>query len=251
MSTAYFSIAPALAPFLRPRLRGPEPVTVSFVGRQSVKHLVEALGVPHTEIGEVLVNGVSAVMSRITEDQDRIGILEAVGKPAGPPRFILDCHLGRLAAYLRMLGLDSAYRSDFDDDEVMSIAVSEQRILLTRDRRLLMHKVIREGYSPRSLEPLQQLAEVVHRFQIDEEMMPFTRCMHCNQLLQPAPKASVLEQLEPLTARYFDEFSVCPGCHKVYWKGSHHEKMQAIIKDLRGMGGLHEHPNSAADAEVE
>jgi hypothetical protein len=131
-----------------------------------------------------------------------------------------------------MLGLDCLYHNAYDDDELVRISVAEGRILLTRDRRLLMHKIITKGYLLRSLDPTEQLYEVVQRYGLVKWVRPFERCMNCNQPLQAVRKETVLEKLEPLTKKYYDEFKLCPACDQVYWKGSHYERMLQVIENL-------------------
>jgi uncharacterized protein with PIN domain len=147
-----------------------------------------------------------------------------------PPRFLLDNHLGRLASHLRMLGFDCLYRNDFEDLEMSQIVQREERILLTRDRRLLMRKAVAYGYCLRSLDPQEQTIEVLRRFDLASEIIPFSRCLRCNHPLEPVGKEAVLERLEPLTRKYFDEFQICPACRQIYWKGSHYEHMLELIR---------------------
>jgi uncharacterized protein len=206
---------------------------LTFRGPQSVKHLIESLGIPHTEIGVLMANGSLIGQGYIVHDGDQIEVRpEAPEICQSEPRFILDCHLGRLAARLRMLGLDCLYRSDYDDPELAEISVNDGRILLTRDRRLLMQKRITRGYLLRSLDPEEQLQEVVRRYTLGDWIKPFRRCLRCNHPLEPVRKQDVLERLEPLTRLYFEEFHICPACHQIYWKGSHYDKMQKLIEQL-------------------
>lgn len=233
MSTAQFVFHGRLNDFL-PRDRREQLIRLHFRGRQSVKHLAESLGVPHPEVGAVYVNGHAGALDNITGDGD---IIELHPVPDGcpvEPRFILDGHLGRLAAYLRMLGFDCLYENNYSDAELAQTGQQEERILLTRDRRLLMRKAVIHGYCLRSLEPVEQLGEVIRRFALAARIVPFHRCLRCNHPLQPADKESVLNRLEPLTKLYFDEFQVCPACQQVYWKGSHYERMQRLITQVSG-----------------
>jgi uncharacterized protein with PIN domain len=205
-----------------------------FSGPQSAKHLIESVGIPHTEIGSVLANGIAADPGYLVQSGD---VVEVFGNPPGrewvhEPRFVLDGHLGRLAAHLRMLGLDCHYQNDIDDAELASISVAEERILLTRDRRLLMHKSLTRGYLLRSLEPHEQLLEVLHRYALRKWIRPFQRCIRCNHPLEPVEKEAIIERLEPLTKLYFHEFRICPACQQIYWKGSHFERMQKLIASL-------------------
>jgi len=234
MKTVRFDFAPSLQPLLQRDRRG-HPVDLRFRGPQSVKHLIESVHIPHTEIGSLSVNGERIGLEYIVHDRDRIEV-----RPAPPveleeePRFVLDGHLGRLAAHLRMLGLDCLYNNSYEDNELVRISVEEERILLTRDRMLLMHKVITWGYLLRSLDSTEQLHEVVERFGLAKWVRPFQRCMNCNHPLEPVEKEAVLDKLEPLTKKYYEDFKLCPACGQLYWKGSHYEKMTRLIENLSG-----------------
>ena len=231
MSTAYFLFFGRLRDFL-PSNQRDQSIRVEFRGRQSIKHLAESLGVPHPEMGPVQINAQEGTLNTITEDGDQVQIRPIPDGHPVAPRFLLDNHLGRLAAYLRILGFDSLYRNDYSDDEVASILQHEERILLTRDRRLLMRKVVLHGYCPRSLDSLEQLSEVVQRFDLAQRVVPFHRCLRCNHPLETVSKEAVLDRLEPLTKLYFYEFMICPSCKQVYWKGSHYERMQRIVEKI-------------------
>ena len=205
-------------------------LTVDFHERQSVKHLAESLGVPHPEIGPVQVNGQEGTLSTITQAGDRVEVHPIPNGCPIEPRFVLDSHLGRLAAYLRMLGFDCLYQNDYDDEELAQIAQREARILLSRDRRLLMRKAVTYGYCLRSLDSIEQLSEVMQRFDLTKRIVPFHRCLRCNHPLEPVEKEVVFDRLEPLTKLYFDEFQICPACKQIYWKGSHYEQMKKLIE---------------------
>jgi uncharacterized protein with PIN domain len=232
MKVARFDFDPDLQPLLKRDLRG-EPFDLRFQGPQSVKHLIESLQIPHTEIGPLRVNGNNIGLGYIVHDGDRIEV-----RPVPPvdledePRFVLDGHLGRLASHLRMLGLNCLYDNSYEDDELVHVSVEEKRILLTRDRLLLMQKVITQGYLLRSLISTEQLHEVVQRYGLVRWVRPFQRCMNCNHPLETVKKEMVLEKLEPLTKKYYDDFKLCPACNQVYWKGSHYEHMMELIKQV-------------------
>jgi len=235
MKVARFDFALSLLPLLKRDLRE-QPVNLHFQGPQSVKHLIESLHIPHTEIGPLIANGESIGLDYIVHDGDRIEVRQvAPEKLEEEPRFVLDGHLGRLASHLRMLGLDCLYHNAYEDADLVRISLEERRILLTRDRMLLMHKVITQGYLLRSLNSTQQLHEVVERFGLVKWVRPFQRCMNCNHPLEPVEKETVLEKLEPLTKKYYDEFKLCFACDQVYWKGSHYAKMVRVIENLSGM----------------
>lgn len=230
MKVATFDFDPALQPLLKRDLRE-QPVEMHFQGAQSIKHLIESLGIPHTEIGPLRANGEHIGQEYITQDRDRIKVqpVAPVQDGTSEPRFVLDGHLGRLASHLRMLGLDCLYNNAYEDEELVHISVEQGRILLTRDRLLLMHRVITGGYLVRSLNSIEQLYEVVHRYGLVKWIKPFERCMNCNHPLETVAKETVLEKLEPLTKKYYDEFKLCPACDQVYWKGSHYERMLEVV----------------------
>ncbi len=231
MSTADFSFQGRLNDFL-PRHQKGKVISVEFRERQSVKHLAESLGVPHPEIGQVQINNQAGMLDALTQDHDRIEIHPILDGFPTEPGFILDVHLGRLATYLRMLGFDCLYRNDYADDELADIVQREGCILLSRDRRLLMRKAVIHGYCLRSLDPREQLKEVLQRFDLAKRMIPFHRCVRCNHPLEPVGKEDILDRLEPLTKKYFDAFQICPACQQIYWKGSHVEHMQELIEQL-------------------
>jgi hypothetical protein len=246
---AVFHFHDELNDLLPRRLRG-KPVRHAFDWRASIKDMVESLGVPHTEI-ELIVAGGSAVgFDYIVQPEDDIHVyprFDAVTAPGAvrlrppqpaPPRFVLDVHLGRLAAYLRMLGFDAVYGDtnnhavDFDDAALAAIAHDEQRILLTHDIGLLKRSIVIYGYWLRSMEPRHQLEEVMRRFDLRRYVEPFRRCLKCNGLLVPVDKQQVLDRLQPDTARYVDEFHQCQQCGQVYWKGVHTDRMQKLIDEV-------------------
>lgn len=214
-----------------------QAVVSSFQGSQSVKHLVESLGVPHVEVKRIEVHHELVEFNYLVQDGDLVHVYpyepeDFLSDQDTPPQFVLDTHLGQLAAYLRMLGMDAEYRNDFDDNELAEIASETGRVLLTRDRRLLMRKIIERGYWLRSKMPRAQLREVSTRYNLYSRVVPFSRCMHCNGSLKSVSKEQVLDRLEPLTKRFFFEFHRCPDCNQIYWKGSHYEQMRHFIDEF-------------------
>jgi uncharacterized protein with PIN domain len=236
MPSAQFIFHAELNDFLPAARRG-LPVMLTYASHQSLKHLVESLGVPHVEVGSLMVSGQPASPSLRPPDGSRVEVFPAHSLPPSGPLFVADNHLGRLAAYLRMLGLDTLYRNDYHDNELAEIASQGERILLTRDRRLLMRKAVLFGYCPRHLEPLDQLAELLQRYALAAPAaQAFQRCLRCNTLLLPVSKQTVLDRLLPLTRLYYEEFYVCPGCDQVYWHGSHVERMQDMLRTVSAPG---------------
>ncbi|MBA7577999.1 hypothetical protein ES708_19855 [subsurface metagenome] len=212
--------------------------------KQSVKDAIESLGIPHTEIDLILVNGQSVSFDYHILPDDNISVYPVFesldisrvtrlrNKPLRIPSFILDVHLGKLAKYLRMTGFDTLYENRLDDNEIVEIALREKRIILTRDIGLLKHKVVTHGYWIRSQKPVEQFTETARRFDLFSKFKPFRRCTVCNGLVKKTRKQSVIHQLKPRTKIYFDEFFKCSSCGKVYWKGSHFERMQKLIFEL-------------------
>ena len=153
--------------------------------------------------------------------------------PLRDPRFVLDVHLGRLAAYLRMLGFDTLYRNDYDDPTLADISADEHRILLTCDLRLLMRKQITHGYFVRARQPHKQILEILARFDLYNNQKQFTRCMHCNGKTRAVKKKDIETQLLPKTKKFYDVFYQCESCNKIYWQGSHYLKMKDMINKIR------------------
>jgi uncharacterized protein len=218
---------------LAPGLRG-RKLEKTFHAPGSVKDLFESFGVPHTEVGSVLVNGVDVDFGRLVVDGDVVEVRPVAGFMSAGTGFVLDVHLGRLAAFLRMLGFDALYRSCFEDAELARISATKSRVLLTRDRGLLMRNEVVLGYWLRNTDSRLQTEEVVRRFGLAQSVRPWTRCMACNGLLQPVAKADVLGRIPPRTAECHEEFSECSACRRVYWKGSHYERMQRWVEELIG-----------------
>jgi len=198
-------------------------VTVPVDGVSSLVHIVESLGVPRTEIGELRVDG------------DAIEVLPVRRPQRYPdPRFVLDVHLGTLARRMRLLGLDTAYRNDAADAELVAQAAAEERILLTQDRGLLRRRALPAGGYVRGSRPDDQLRDVLDRF--DPPLAPWTRCPACNGRLAPVPKREVEHLLEPGTRRSYDEFSRCPACGRPYWRGAHAKRLHAIVLAAKRRG---------------
>ncbi len=215
-------------------------------GTTSIKDLIESCGVPHPEVDVILINGMGVDFHYHLLEEDRIEVYPVLPdhsfenachlqkRPLDDHRFIADGHLGKLTRYLRLLGFDVAYSANADDSAILNIMQAEERALLTRDRRLLMHKVVRHGYCPRSDQPIDQLLEVIQRFGLDNAINPFSHCLNCNGLLQPVDKSEILNQLEPLTRQYYDSFARCESCENIYWQGSHYDHLAGLINKIQG-----------------
>jgi uncharacterized protein with PIN domain len=208
----------------------------------TTKHMIEALGVPHTEVELLLVNGESSGLERILEEGDRVAVYPRfvqidvaplVRLPQQPPgrlRFVADAHLGGLARLLRMAGFDTIYRNTMEDGEIEGLAMDGGRIVLTRDRELLKRRGVEFGCYVRALHPQEQLHEVFDRYRLAERARPFTLCLHCNAPLRSVTKAEVLERLPPAVCASQEEFTVCDCCGRVFWKGSHWKRMAGMLQ---------------------
>jgi uncharacterized protein with PIN domain len=220
-------------------------VTRTFDVPGSVKDVIEACGVPHTEVDLILANGESVDFSYRVTDGDRISVypvFEAFDissvvrvrpRALRDMRFVLDVHLGRLAKYLRLLGFDTLYSNVWSDHELVVISTGQHRILLTRDVGLLKHGSVTHGYYVRATNPRQQLIEIVRRFHLAEHLLPFTRCMECNGLLEPAEKADIADRLPPATRDRFDKYRTCTTCERIYWRGSHYRRLNEIVEEAQ------------------
>lgn len=222
--------------------RSDQTVVRQLREKTSVKDAIEACGVPHPEIDLVLVDDQPVGF----EHQLQVGATIDVYPVPAPTRlfsatrlqrrerkrFVADGHLGKLTRGLRLLGIDVAYSPLALDAELVTCAVAEERALLTRDRALLMHAAVRDGYYPRSQLAEEQTREVVTRFALRPAIRPFTRCLHCNGLLASVPKSEIVEQLEPLTRIYYETFRRCQQCDRIYWSGSHFDKLLARVERL-------------------
>jgi hypothetical protein len=215
--------------FLAPRNRQGS-VRVPCDGTSTIGHLVEALGVPLTEVGSLVAGGQVVARSYRPAGGDvvEVGPVSRPQRvPHGPPRFLLDVHLGTLARRLRLVGVDSAYSNDADDNELIAIANERRRVLLTRDRGLLRRRSLWLGGYVRGDQPDDQLRDVLERFA--PRLAPWTVCTACNGRLTVVPKAEVEGLLQPGTRRTYEAFARCPACGQVYWRGAHGQRLARIV----------------------
>ncbi|NMC26733.1 MAG: Mut7-C ubiquitin/RNAse domain-containing protein [Syntrophomonadaceae bacterium] len=232
--------------FITPERQG-KTFDHSFNGSASVKDVIESLGVPHTEVDLILIDGNSAPFSDLLEGGESVAVYPAFKNldlgdtskvrpmPLSEYRFVLDSHLGKLAAYLRMLGFDAIYRNMFDDADIAAISARDKRILLTCDHGLLKRKEVVYGCFIRSKLPALQLKEVLTRFDLFSKIRPFTRCMKCNGILEPVDKESIISRLPAKVDEFYDEFSKCRDCGQLYWPGTHYERMKELISNVAHM----------------
>lgn len=228
----------------RPRGARPRVVDRPVGPAQTVKDVIEAAGIPHTEVGLIVVDGEAVGFEHRLGGGERVAVyprFEALPlpenvnlAPADRPdeRFVADVHLGRLVRWLRLLGVDTWYRVDADDEELAGISVGDDRTLLTRDVGLLKRGPVRRGYWVRATRPRAQVVEVLRRFPLGPAAVPFSRCLVCNGVLQPVAKEAVAGQVPPRSYAAFDEYRRCPDCARVYWSGTHHERLVELVREL-------------------
>lgn len=244
MKRAHFRFYEELNDFL-PVEKKKTAFTHHFKDWASIKDMIEALGVPHTEVDLILVNGQAVDFSYLVQNNDRISVYPAFEsfdisavtqlrkQPLREAKFVLDVHLGKLASYLRLFGFDALYRNDFSDEALAEISSRDRRILLTRDRRLLTRSIVTHGYYLRETSPRKQLVEVLKRFDLFKSLAPFSRCLACNTPLQDIAKEEISHRLPPQVNEKFDAFAHCPACDKIYWQGSHYDKMKNFVETVK------------------
>jgi uncharacterized protein with PIN domain len=243
MKLAYFRFYEELNEFL-PKEKRKVSFLYEFLGKPSVKDAIEALGVPHVEVDLVLVNGESVDFSYnlkggenisvypVFEGLDITPVIRLREKPLREVKFILDAHLGRLAKYLRLCGFDTLFSSRYSDPEIVHVAEKEKRIILTRDRDILKNNRVTHGYWIRSQKHDEQLKEVFSRFDLKDQISFFERCIRCNTILEDVRKEDITDRLKENTRRYYSRFKLCPDCDRIYWSGSHYEKMKSLITQV-------------------
>lgn len=245
MAVAYFQFYAELNDFL-PRNKRQVKINHFFTERASIKDMIESLGVPHPEVDYIKVNDKYVDFSYIVQDEDTINVypisvnilttptISVRPKTPSDIRFVLDIHLGKLATSLRLLGFDTLYRNDYADEELAEISHTQVRILLTRDKGLLMRSLVTYGYYVRSTNPQQQILEVLRRFNLFNLVSPFQRCLRCNGLLENIAKERIIDLLPESVQLQNNEFHRCQNCAQVYWKGTHYERLQQFIDGVIG-----------------
>lgn len=238
--TAYFRFYEELNDFL-PGNKRKKRFSHKFSGKPTIKNIIESLGIPHTEIDLILVNGKSEDFNYHLKSEDNVSVypvfesfdispvIRLRSKPLRKVKFIIDVQLGKLARNLRLLGFDSIYSNASSDDQIVEQSLKNKRIILTRDIDLLKRKSVTHGYWVRNTNPELQTMEIINRFDLRNLVDSFTRCMDCNGEIIIQNKQQIEEQLQPNTIKYYDKFFKCIDCSKIYWQGSHYQKMKKKI----------------------
>ena len=235
--------------FKRRKNRGRE-IIYPLERKTSIKHIIESLGVPHTEIGKIVVKDKEVDFNYIPANSQKITVLPIIPpfdvtrpsflrqEPLQKMRFVVDVNVGKLALLLRMLGLDAEYSPKFLDKDILSFCKKEKRIVLSKDTGLLECRQIIFGRHVRSIYPDDQLSEVLDFFGIKGPFNFFSRCLRCNNKLSLVNKKDILHRLEPKTKKYFNRFKICSQCNRIYWRGSHYEKMKTRLLKMTDEAGM-------------
>ena len=216
-----------------------------FKGRPAIKNTIQAIGVPHGEVDLILVNGESVDFNYQMQGGEEISVypqfesldispvIKLRPKPLRENRFVVDVNLGKLAQKLRLLGFDTLFQNNFEDDKIIEISLKEKRIILTRDKGILKQNAVTHGYFIRNDEPKKQLTEVIERLQLQNSFRPFSRCSNCNGELEEVSKSNLSSILPNDTLNYYNEFWKCAGCGKIYWEGSHFGQILNWLNELK------------------
>ncbi|HTQ75529.1 MAG TPA: Mut7-C RNAse domain-containing protein [Burkholderiales bacterium] len=240
-ASAEFRFYEELNDFLAPELRS-RAFPVPIDRARSVKDAIESLGVPHTAVDLILVDGASVGFAHVLRGGERVAVYPVFERldiaplvhlrprPLREPRFVADAHLGKLARHLRLAGFDCLWENDFADAEIVAVSVAQKRIVLTRDLGILKRQAVERGHFVRATESGAQLREVVRAFQLEGSLRPFTRCRACNAELHSVSKASIAARLPPEVRLRFDRFTECPQCGRVFWQGTHYERLERLLR---------------------
>ena len=243
MAEATFRFYEELNDFLPKHRRKTDFVIISKEKR-SIKDAIESLGVPHTEIDLILVNGKSVDFGYILQDQDRVSVYPVFESlnvtdvtrlrklPLRRTKFIADINLGKVAKYMRVLGLDLLFDPRLSPREIIDISNREKRIILTTSRKLLKFKDVGHGIFVRPGSTVQQIKQIIGTLDIKDRIDPFTRCLRCNSRLRPVPEEKILDRVPPKARAYYTEYAFCRSCDKIYWKGTHCKHMQAVVRHI-------------------
>lgn len=244
--TAEFRFYEELNDFLAPqRRKNVFPIEIDR-GR-SVKDAIESAGVPHTEVDLILVDGVSVAFEHVLHGGERVSVYPVFERldiapvvrlrpsPLRETRFVLDTHLGRLARHLRLAGFDSLWENDYRDEEIVALSLAQKRVILTRDKGILMRRAVQHGHFVHETESEKQLCEVVRAFQLERTPAPFSRCRLCNAALREVAKDSVRGRVPEAVWKRLDAFTECPQCGRIFWRGTHYERLCRVLR-AAGMG---------------
>ena len=248
-ASAEFRFYEELNDFLAPERRK-TTFSVPIDRGRSVKDAIESVGVPHTEVDLVLVDGASVAFGHVLHGGERVVVYPVFERldiapvvhlrpsPLRETRFVLDAHLGKLARHLRLAGFDSLWENDYGDEEIVALSVAQKRVILTRDKGILKRRAVLRGYFVRETESEKQFCEVVRAFQLERSLKPFSRCRVCNAVLREAPKESVRGRVPEAVWKQLDAFTECSECRRIFWQGTHCERLNRVLQLAAAPGAI-------------
>jgi uncharacterized protein with PIN domain/sulfur carrier protein ThiS len=230
---------------LLPLKKRNQHLSVQWEGKRSVKDLIQSLEIPHTEIGKIQVNKKEVESSFILRGGEQVEVFPSpIPQPftadAGKaPRFICDVHLRKLARRLRLLGFETWFDPRWEDEELADISQKEHLILLSRDRGLLKRNNVEQGLLIRNTDPGEQVKEVLRRLGIAAFINPFTRCLLCgHSLVRLAMEDELFQkkfksQVPVNVLQWCSDYTYCPACQKIFWRGTHYKKLSHLIETYK------------------
>jgi uncharacterized protein with PIN domain len=147
-------------------------------------------------------------------------------------KFVVDCMLGKLAKWLKILGFDTVYLNKAEDRDLLQIARRQRRILLTKDHGLLEAAKNVRSLFVKSDDWPEQLVQVLDTYGLREAVRPHSRCLGCNLKLKVIPKSSARNLVTPFVLERSASFAICPACERVYWPGTHFQSMDRRIEGI-------------------
>ena len=227
-----------------PKNRRKADFETMYKGKRSIKDMIESLGVPHTEVDLILVDGKSVDFNYILQDKDRVSVYPVFESlnitnvthlrktPLRRNKFIADINLGNIVKYMRVLGLDVYYDSLLSSHKIIELSNKEKRIILTKSKKLLMFKDVSRGIFIRPGTTTEQIRRIIDYLDIYSIIIPFSRCLRCNTLLNSVPKEQIIDRIPPKTKKFCSEFFQCQSCDKIYWKGTHYIEMEKFVRQI-------------------
>lgn len=206
--------------------------------------MIEALGVPHPEIDLILVNGKSVDFACILQDGDRVSVypvfeslnIENVSRlrkiPLRRTKFIADINLADIVKYMRALGFDVCFASSLSARKIVEVSKRENRIILTKSRKLLKFKEVTHAILIRPETTEQQIKRIIDFLDIKDNIKPFSRCLRCNSLVKSVSKETMADRIPLKTKEFCDQYTYCKSCDKIYWNGTHFINMNKTIADI-------------------
>lgn len=228
----------------------------TYAGTPSVKDTVEAIGVPHTEIDVILVDGQSVDFAHLLHGGERVAVYPVFERydvtpltrlrpaPLREPRFVADVHLGTLARRLRLLGFDTTWERNLDDQTIIDTAARERRIILTRDKGILKNGSVTHGYWLRATDPEEQLVEVIQALDLTGDIRPYVRCMECNGELEAIARSDAARSVPLQVFLVYRDFRRCGRCGRTYWRGSHFTKLEKLVDRARSLAPTPDDPGA-------